>query len=154
MLLVVDTMRADRLSAYGYPERLSPYLDRLARQGLLFSRALAPSSFNMQNKKASLGFQSRATIRLGENDRGWALGDLYEGLNSAKISYRDRFSGFRPAPHAASYCVRSTLPNSSSNKCSCSRLSMTEPLNSVSFTSISCCRSERMKHAVTAAALR
>jgi len=35
--------------------------------------------FNMQNKKASLGLQGRATIRLGENDRGWTLGDLYEG---------------------------------------------------------------------------
>ncbi len=34
-------------------------------------------SFNMQNKKASLGFQGKATIRMGENDRGWALGDLY-----------------------------------------------------------------------------
>jgi hypothetical protein len=33
----------------------------------------------MQNAKASLGFQGRATIRLGENDRGWALGDLYVG---------------------------------------------------------------------------
>jgi hypothetical protein len=34
--------------------------------------------FNKQNKKASLGLQARATIRLGENDRGWSLGDLYE----------------------------------------------------------------------------
>jgi hypothetical protein len=36
-------------------------------------------AFNMQNEKASLGLQGRATIRLGENSRGWALGDLYEG---------------------------------------------------------------------------
>jgi hypothetical protein len=35
-------------------------------------------SFNIQNSKASLGLQGRATIRLGENDRGWALGDLYQ----------------------------------------------------------------------------
>jgi hypothetical protein len=30
-------------------------------------------------KAASLGLQGRATIRVGENDRGWTLGDLYEG---------------------------------------------------------------------------
>ena len=36
-------------------------------------------TFNIQNEKASLGIQGRGTIRLGENDRGWSLGDLYEG---------------------------------------------------------------------------
>lgn len=59
-------------------------------------------SFNMQNKKASLGFQSRATIRLGENDRGWALGDLYEGnlwaglkaSHWASVSLGARFSSW------------------------------------------------------------
>jgi hypothetical protein len=35
--------------------------------------------FNIQNAKASLGIQGRATIRLGENDRGWTLGDVYQG---------------------------------------------------------------------------
>jgi hypothetical protein len=36
-------------------------------------------TFNVQNEKASLGLQGKATIRLGENNRGWTLGDLYEG---------------------------------------------------------------------------
>ena len=36
-------------------------------------------TFNIQNKKASLGLQSKATIHLGENDRGWTLGNLYQG---------------------------------------------------------------------------
>jgi hypothetical protein len=35
-------------------------------------------TFNIQNEKASLGLQSKATIRMGENDREWALGDRYE----------------------------------------------------------------------------
>jgi hypothetical protein len=33
----------------------------------------------IQNEKASLGVQTRGTIRLGENDRGWRLGDTFEG---------------------------------------------------------------------------
>jgi len=36
-------------------------------------------TFNMQNERASLGIQWKATIRMGENDRGWTLGDLYVG---------------------------------------------------------------------------
>ncbi len=35
-------------------------------------------TLNIQNENSSLGIQGRATIRLGENDRGWTLGDLYE----------------------------------------------------------------------------
>lgn len=34
-------------------------------------------TFGMQNKRASFGLQGKGTIRLGENDRGWTLGDVY-----------------------------------------------------------------------------
>jgi hypothetical protein len=34
-------------------------------------------TFGMQNKRASFGLQGKATIRIGENDRGWTLGDVY-----------------------------------------------------------------------------
>jgi hypothetical protein len=36
-------------------------------------------TFSTQNEKASLGLQGKAVIRMGENDRGWTLGDVYEG---------------------------------------------------------------------------
>lgn len=36
-------------------------------------------TLNIQNEKASLGVQGKGTIRLGENDRGWRLGDAFEG---------------------------------------------------------------------------
>jgi len=65
---------------------VTPFSDPQATQ-LPYSQQLGSGTFdlmpgftfNMQNKKASLGLQGRATIRLGENDRGWTLGDLYEG---------------------------------------------------------------------------
>jgi arylsulfatase A-like enzyme len=42
ILICVDTLRADRLGAYGYDERpLSPHLDALAREGVLFERCIA-----------------------------------------------------------------------------------------------------------------
>jgi arylsulfatase A-like enzyme len=54
VLVVVDTLRADRLSCYGHPDRISPHLDRLARQGLLFSQARAPSSWTIPSTAALL----------------------------------------------------------------------------------------------------
>lgn len=40
ILITVDTLRPDRLSAYGYQERRTPHLDSLARDGVLFERAV------------------------------------------------------------------------------------------------------------------
>ena len=41
ILISIDTLRADRLGAYGYPLDTSPNFDRLAREGVLFERAIA-----------------------------------------------------------------------------------------------------------------
>jgi arylsulfatase A-like enzyme len=42
LLLTIDTLRADKLGFAGCPEPVSPHLDRLARRGVVFSRALTP----------------------------------------------------------------------------------------------------------------
>jgi arylsulfatase A-like enzyme len=39
ILLVLDTLRADRLSCYGYDDATTPTLDRLSEDGLYFERA-------------------------------------------------------------------------------------------------------------------
>jgi len=41
LLISLDTLRADRLGAYGNPDRLTPNLDRIAQQGTLFLQAYA-----------------------------------------------------------------------------------------------------------------
>jgi arylsulfatase A-like enzyme len=45
VLLVVDTLRADHLGAYGYGRPTSPVLDGLAAEGVLFTDVTAPSSW-------------------------------------------------------------------------------------------------------------
>ncbi|HET9063373.1 MAG TPA: sulfatase, partial [Candidatus Binatia bacterium] len=45
LLLTIDTLRADRIGAYGYDRARTPALDGLARQGALFERAIAQSSW-------------------------------------------------------------------------------------------------------------
>jgi arylsulfatase A-like enzyme len=42
LLITVDTLRADRLGAYGSETTRTPHIDRLAREGVLFERAVAP----------------------------------------------------------------------------------------------------------------
>jgi arylsulfatase A-like enzyme len=44
LLVVVDTLRADRLGSYGYAAKTSPELDAFAAGGVLFERALAAST--------------------------------------------------------------------------------------------------------------
>ncbi|RKN86816.1 sulfatase [Paenibacillus ginsengarvi] len=41
ILVSLDTLRASRLSGYGYGKPTSPHLDRIAREGALFERAYA-----------------------------------------------------------------------------------------------------------------
>ena len=43
VLIALDTQRADHLGCYGYPKPTSPFLDSLARRGVLFERCYAPN---------------------------------------------------------------------------------------------------------------
>ena len=47
LLIVLDTLRADRLSAYGYARPTTPNIDRLAREGVLFENAFATASWTL-----------------------------------------------------------------------------------------------------------
>lgn len=47
LLLVLDTLRADRLSAYGYNRETSPHLDAFAETGVLFERAISPAQWTI-----------------------------------------------------------------------------------------------------------
>ena len=46
-VIVIDTLRADHLSCYGYPHPTTPNIDAFARHGVLFENAIAPSSWSL-----------------------------------------------------------------------------------------------------------
>jgi arylsulfatase len=52
LLISVDTLRADRLGAYGSTRELTPHLDELARRGVVFEAAYAASSFTLPSVAA------------------------------------------------------------------------------------------------------
>ena len=47
LVIVIDTLRGDHLSTYGYSRETSPNIDNLAREGVLFENAIAPSSWSL-----------------------------------------------------------------------------------------------------------
>lgn len=44
-VVLLDTLRADHLGAYGYPRKTSPRMDELAREAVLFERAYSTSNW-------------------------------------------------------------------------------------------------------------
>ena len=47
VLVVVDTLRADRLGIYGNPREVSPAMDAIGREGVWFTRAYAQSGWTL-----------------------------------------------------------------------------------------------------------
>ena len=47
LLIVLDTVRADHLSLYGYERPTTPFLERLARRGIRFDQARAAAPWTL-----------------------------------------------------------------------------------------------------------
>jgi arylsulfatase A-like enzyme len=47
LFIVLDTVRADHMSAYGYARNTTPVFDRLAADGVLFAQAMAPAPWTL-----------------------------------------------------------------------------------------------------------
>ena len=45
VLITIDALRADHLSCYGYGRKTSPNIDDIAKKGITFKNAIAPSSW-------------------------------------------------------------------------------------------------------------
>ena len=42
LLVTIDTLRRDHLGVYGYPRETSPFIDHLAKEGVMFRRVITP----------------------------------------------------------------------------------------------------------------
>jgi arylsulfatase A-like enzyme len=54
VLVSLDTLRADRVGAYGRPGAATPSLDALAREGLLYEEAYSPSTWTLPSHQSML----------------------------------------------------------------------------------------------------
>jgi arylsulfatase A-like enzyme len=93
ILISIDTLRADRLSLYGYERPTSPNIDRWARQrAVTFDRTVAPSPWTLPSH-ASL-FTGLEAFRHGANFGG-ATSRLRPDLTT--MAERFRRAGYRTA---------------------------------------------------------
>jgi arylsulfatase A-like enzyme len=70
LLIVIDTLRADSLSCYGYDRQTSPFLDELAAEGVRFDSAYAPSSWTVPSVASMLTSTHVNQHGLGKRFRG------------------------------------------------------------------------------------
>jgi len=70
LLISIDTLRRDHVSAYGYDRPTTPTLDLLAEEGALFEWAWSPSSWTLPSHVSALtGLSPSAHQVEGERDR-------------------------------------------------------------------------------------
>ena len=73
VFIVIDTLRADRLSCYGYSRQTSPNIDALAREGVRYAKVIAPGGWTLPTH-ASI-FSGMYVSKHGANLEGNYLGD-------------------------------------------------------------------------------
>jgi arylsulfatase A-like enzyme len=91
LFLVLDTVRAESLSLHGYKRVTTPNLDRLARQGVSFRRAIAPAPWTLTSHAAM--FTGRRASETGA-DYGVAYDGRYPTLAEALSSQGYHTAGF------------------------------------------------------------
>lgn len=125
VIISLDTTRADRLGCYGRQQALTPVLDNLAANGVLFEHATTPTPLTLP-AHASLftglyppehGLHTNGQSRLADEiptlaktlaARGYATGgfiasfvlDSKFGLDQGFATYGDDLTGAAPADHA------------------------------------------------------
>ena len=74
LVIVMDTLRADHVSAYGYARPTSPNFDRMAQQGVLFENAVSTTSWSLPSHVSLLTGRYQFEHGIGNcaaGSRGW-----------------------------------------------------------------------------------
>lgn len=74
VLIIVDTLRQDKIGAYGFPLETSPELDLMADQGVRFDRVIAQSSWTRPSIGSMLTSHYPRTLGI-YNEKGQILPD-------------------------------------------------------------------------------
>jgi arylsulfatase A-like enzyme len=102
LMIVVDTLRADRLGSYGYGKGLTPVLDRFADRGVRFEHAYASSSWTMPSVASIL------TSRLPSQHK---ISDFDSKLADSEVTIAESLTaaGFKTAGFTANWRLTQEL---------------------------------------------
>jgi len=101
LLITLDTTRADRIGAYGFPAVETPAIDRLAREGVLFERAISPAPLTLPAHSSI--FTSKFPPRHGVRDNGGFFLDAAETTLAERLKSR----GFQTGGFVGAYVLDS-----------------------------------------------
>lgn len=101
VLIIVDSMRADHMTVYGYKKKTTPYFERLAADAQVFERALSQSSATM------LSIPSMLTGRdVGAIDWDLAKDRLVSAPTIPTLAERLKARGYRTGMIVTDYIPR------------------------------------------------
>ncbi len=101
LFITVDTLRADRLGAYGYAGARTPNMDRLAREGVLFEACISPTPLTLPSHTSL--FSGTYPLHHGVRDNGSFL--VPPTLPTLATLLSDR--GYRTAAIVAAFVLDS-----------------------------------------------
>jgi arylsulfatase A-like enzyme len=111
ILIVLDTLRRDRVSLYGYPRATTPELDRFAREALVFEDASATAPYTLPTHASMFtGLHSRSHgARLERTDSGRRL----HGLDTSALTLAERAqqAGYRTAAIVSNFAYAQEAPH-------------------------------------------
>jgi len=138
LLISVDTLRADRLGAWGHASHISPFLDSLAEQGVIFEQTVAQSPWTAPSHATMLtstwpsllgfagayrgpeaqGFVHADAISLAEvlRDAGWRTQAVTAGgFVAARFGFDQGFEAYGERDTTLSAAVAATSHSSCSS---------------------------------------
>lgn len=92
VLVTIDTLRADHVSAYGYPITTTPFFDRLAAQSALFRRTYSHSATTKPSHSSM--FTSLYPLQHGVQNNGLVLDTEFQTLAEMLADGGYRTAGF------------------------------------------------------------
>lgn len=99
ILITVDTLRADRLGSYGGAFDLTPNLDALAAESLVFGAAYAPASFTVPSVSSIMTGRYPEELAIWKNESG-----LPDTVSTLAGELRSR--GFRTLAVVSNFVLR------------------------------------------------
>lgn len=90
VVVVIDALRSDHLSAYGYRRPTTPFIDRMAREGVLFERAVSPSPYSLPSHASLL-----SGLYPDEHEVEWLQFNVFRDAAYPSIAEALRERGYR-----------------------------------------------------------
>ena len=104
LFVVLDSVRRDRVSAYGHDRETTPNLDRLAEEATLFENAYTPAPWTLPSHSSMFTglFPSEHGVTNGFSDQSLRLPDSIETLTERLSADGYRTAGFSNNPWVGS----------------------------------------------------